>query len=172
MKKAVALILSLALLCWLGACTKENKEAVFLDFEAQYIRTNSFDYEENRPQAVLISSDGELSDYYLQNKSLYDLERKETVYSDTTIGFLDAADRYNSSFFQDKALIFIILIEGSGSVRHRVEQVTVSPVGATVEIKTLSSEVGTCDMAAWHIIIEIDKEHAPTDPQNISVIKS
>lgn len=55
-------------------------------FEAQYIRTNGGP-EDGYPYHTVISSRAELEAYYEAYKDIYSLERRETVYSDSTIGF-------------------------------------------------------------------------------------
>ncbi len=52
-------------------------------------------------------------------------------------------------------LIKPILEEGSGSIRHEVKSVVKNPDGSfAVEIERDVPEVGTDDMAEWHIIVE------------------
>lgn len=55
-------------------------------FEAQYIQTNGGP-EDGYPYHTVISSRAELEAYYEAYKDIYSLERRETVYSDSTIGF-------------------------------------------------------------------------------------
>ena len=69
-------------------------------FEAQYIRTDGYSENTSYPYHVVINSREDLEAYYEANKELFDLERKETVYSDTTIGFLDACDKYDDAYFE------------------------------------------------------------------------
>ena len=51
----------------------------------------------------------DLSDYYNTWHEVFDLERRDQVYSDSTIGFLDACDRYDEAFFETHYLIFVLL---------------------------------------------------------------
>lgn len=142
-----------------GETGKEAAGApVSLEYGVQYIRTNGYRDGARFPGVCIIRSREELNDYYKNNKDTFDLERKEQVYSDTTIGFLDACDRYDDSFFESKYLIFVLLEEGSGSVRHEVTQVQqTSDKQISVLIDTVTPEVGTCDMAEWHIILELSR---------------
>ena len=89
---------------------------------------------------------------------MYDLERRENVYADSSIGFLDACDRYDDAFFARRDLIILVLEEGSGSVRHEIQGVR--PYYDNSWLLTgrrIVPEIGTDDMAQWHILIEIDK---------------
>lgn len=126
-----------------------------LDFEAQYIRTDGYHEELRYPSVKLIRSVEELNAYYEANKTLYDLERRDDPAADSTIVFLDACDQYDDAFFEDHRLILVLLEEGSGSTRHKVTAVRQNQDGElTVDIETIVPEVGTCDMALWHIFVE------------------
>lgn len=72
-------------------------------FEAQYIRTNGGP-EDGYPYHTVISSRAELEAYYEAYKDIYSLERRETVYSDSTIGFLDACDKYDTPILNGRIL--------------------------------------------------------------------
>lgn len=65
-----------------------------INFDAQYIRTNGSHENVEYPVVRIIRSVRELNAYYEAYKEEYDLERKDNVYSDETIGFLDACDQY------------------------------------------------------------------------------
>lgn len=132
-------------------------ESAEVAFEAQYIRTDGYHEDVEYPYAVMITSAAQLDRYYEQNKFKYDLERREKVYSDSTIGFLDAADKYDEAFFKDKKLVMIILEEGSGSVRHKVTRVGNEAGRLYVSVERIVPEMGTDDMAKWHIILELDR---------------
>lgn len=148
---------------------KDNKESSSQEmsdpaayaFEAQYIRTNGYSEGRSYPFHVIIDSREELEAYYEANKEVFDLERKETVYSDTTIGFLDACDKYDDTYFEQQNLILIGLEEGSGSVRHKITDVRAhsnengSLDGWDITIDRIVPEVGTDDMAEWHLFLEI-----------------
>ena len=67
--------------------------------------------------------------------------------------------KYNEKWFSEHKLILITLEEGSGSVRHKVTELTADHVA----IDRITSEVMTCDWAVWHIYIELDKDAAISD---------
>ncbi len=131
-------------------------------FEAQYIRTNG-GYAENvsYPVVTTIKNRAELDAYYEKYKGTYDLERHERVYADTTIGFLDACDKYDDAFFEKNDLILVLTEEPSGSIRHFVTDVRANAVGGLeIVIGRTCPYVATCDMAEWHIMIEVAKDPA------------
>ena len=150
--------------------TKENISEIFLKysdnhsevyggrackFSAQYIRTDGYHDGVRYPVVTVIHSVDELNAYYEANKDKYSLERRTgTISSDSTIGFLNACDKYDEEYFESKILLMVLLEEGSGSVRHKVERVANGADGITVDITTIVPEIGTCDMAEWHILIE------------------
>ena len=149
-----AVLESLHELGWVGQV--ESTESI--SFEAQYIRTNGYHESIDYPVVRVIRSAEELKSYYDSNKELYDLERRDKVYADTTIGFLDACDKYNESYFKKQVLVLILLEEGSGSIRHEVKGVesiqTEQEQEVLVKITTKIPEIGTDDMAEWHIFVE------------------
>lgn len=128
-----------------------------INYDVQYIRTNGYHKGAEYPFVKIIHSVEELNAYYHANKDKYDLERHEKVYSDTTIGFLDACDKYDETYFEKQKLIIVFLEEGSGSVRHKVESVIMGTDDICyIDIDTIVPEVGTDDMAQWHILIELE----------------
>lgn len=152
--------------------TEDDHSSLKVDYNAQYIRTDGYIVGEEYPKTLWITNTTELSNYYQSNKEKYSLDSVENPLSDQTIGFIDAVEKYDDTFFETNDLILIVLEEGSGSNRHSVKEVTVTPSGLnhieyciqpTIEI--IVPEIGTCDMAEWHIIIEISKEYGSTKCQ-------
>ena len=130
-----------------------------VQWAAQYIRTNGYSEGILYPSVRIIDSLQELKDYYNTWHEVLDLERKDKVYSDTTIGFLNACDQYDEAFFEKNYLIFILLEEGSGSVRHEVRSVQqTADKKISISIDRKVPEVGTSDMAEWHIILELSRD--------------
>ena len=126
-----------------------------VDFKAQYIRTNGYHADAVYPAVTVIRSKIELNRYYQQYKDLYNLERCADPAADSTIGFLDACDRYDDAYFKENCLILILLEEPSGSIRHTVTAVQQATNGKlTVNMSRITPEIGTDDMAQWHIFVE------------------
>ncbi len=135
--------------------TPQTDDIKECEFSAQYIRTNGYHDGVRYPVVTVIHSVDELNAYYEANKDKYSLERRTgTIYSDSSIGFLGACDKYDEEYFEDQILLMVLLEEGSGSIRHKVERVANGADGITVDITTIVPEIGTCDMAEWHILIE------------------
>ena len=141
-------------------CPDDSKEVITeVEWVAQYIRTNGYQDGAKFPRVKIIKTTKELNEYYNANNRTFDLERKDKVYSDTTIGFLDACDQYDDAFFETNYLMFILLEEGSGSVRHEVFGVTqTTDKKISVCITRDVPEAGTADMAEWHIFLELSRE--------------
>ena len=141
-------------------CPDDSKVAgTEIQWAAQYIRTNGYSEGVLYPSVRIIDSLQELKDYYNTWHEVFDLERKEKVYSDTTIGFLDACDQFDEAFFEENYLIFVLLEEGSGSIRHEVRSVEQSEdKKISISIDRKVPEVGTADMAQWHIILELSRD--------------
>ena len=140
-----------------GGDSEQGTEPAGYAFEAQYIRTDGGFDEAETPYYVLIESREELDAYYEANKDIFDLERKDAVYSDTTIGFLDACDKYDEAYFEKRNLLLIVLTEPSGSIRHRIADVRQKNESEDwiVSIETIEPEIGTDDMATWHLFLEV-----------------
>ena len=135
--------------------TEVALDAPPVGFGAQYIRTDGYRESIEYPVVKIIRSVQELDAYYEANKEAYGLGRRDNVSFDTTIGFLDACDRYDDAYFEDHILVMVLLEEGSGSNRHQVQSVNMSAGGqCRIYIDRIIPEAGTCDMAEWHILIE------------------
>ena len=150
-----------------------SPEVFPVSFEAQYIRTDGYHEGQIYPQVRVIRSVRELQAYYEANQDRYNLERREDPASDSTIGFLNACDRYDETYFEDRVLVMVLLEEGSGSVRHWIEKVLLTEDGGkpalVVDIEVLVPEICTCDMAEWHILIE-PEAGVDVEEENITVL--
>lgn len=139
-------------------------------FEVQYIRTDGYHEGINYPIVKVIRSVEELSDYYKANKDKYNLGYN-SGFSDDKTGFLDACSRYDNTYFENKILLIILLEEGSGSNRHKVNKLSYLDDGTlVVNIERIVPEIGTCDMAQWHILIELEAGLDVDDESKISVV--
>ena len=74
--------------------------------------------------------------------------------------FLPRVNGLNEAFFAEKSLLILRVSASSGSYRHRVDGVAVEGEALRVTLTTLYHEVDTCDMAAWAILIPIDKAYS------------
>ncbi len=175
MKRTVAVLLiflALFLLCSCSIKPEDNEKKV--EFDAQYIRTGAYAEINSYPILAVLRSQEELNAYYNANKNRFYLERRviKEGYINETVGFLDAIDKYDEEFFKNEALVIIALEEVSGSITHEISNVWLNADGKfCVEID--SNIPYMCDdaMQHWHIIIEIPKEKAPKDYEDILVYK-
>lgn len=152
-------------------CPDDSKETgTTVEYCAQYIRTNGYQDGAKFPRVEIIRGLQDLKDYYTVYHEIFDLERKEKVYADTTVGFLDACDQYDEAFFEKNFLVFVLLEEGSGSVRHEVRGVEqTADKKLSVSIGREVPEVGTADMAEWHIILELSRDLEVESPNDVLV---
>ena len=111
-------------------------------FNVQYIRTNWVSIQ--HPTVTVISSKIELSQY-IENYTVSDLHYAPD--------FLNAIENYTDTYFNSSILVIVTLEETSGSIRHEVKSINDS---GDILINRLVPEIGTTDMAGWHIIIEVD----------------
>ena len=139
----------------------EHRTEIEVPLKAQYIRTGElaeYEGEPKRPFRVVRSAD-ELEAYYEEYKDIYYLGRNEKVYSDTTIGFLDACDRFDEAFWGQYDLVLTATIEPSGSIRHEVVNMVSTDGGKewVINTRVISPELQTCDIAFWYFLIEVPK---------------
>lgn len=128
-------------------------------YGVQYVRTDGGVGTVLFPGVRIIDSVQKLRDYCNTWHEIFDLDRKETAYSDTTIGFLDACDKYDAAFFETNFLIFVLLEEGSGSIRHEVRSVVqTEEQKLQISVDRIVPECGTDDMAQWHIMLELSRD--------------
>ena len=125
-----------------------------VEFTALAVRTDGYHDGARYPAVTVIDSAGELARYTEEFGKLYDFSHKEKVYSDSTVGFVDAVAGYDEAWFADHRLVLVLLEEGSGSVRFEVMRVTTEPAAV---IGVHVPEICTDDMAEWHILIELDR---------------
>ena len=131
---------------------------------AMFYRTDLSSYAEaGYPKIVTVRSPDELNEYYENNKDVYqfhhgfggDTDMADDVFSNKT--------RYGAEFFGNNFLLFVILEEGSGSVRHRVEPVSPENGPLSVRITRIVPEIGTSDMAQWHVMLALDRSFLDMD---------
>ncbi len=90
-------------------------------------------------------------------KSLFDLEKYKTKYKDDTLySFLE---KYTESYFNSNVLVIVNIQESSGSNTNKIDRIAKDKSYNRIDIfvKRDVAEIGTADMAIWHLIAEIDK---------------
>lgn len=147
-----------------------EKEPEAYSFSAQCIRTDGWMEGAEYPQVIVIDSLKVLQEYYENNREVYSLEHRDKVYSDTTIGFVDACEKFDEEYFEEHNLVMVLVEEGSGSIRHKVKAVRETSNHWEIVIQREVPEVGTDDMALWHILIEVQMGKVITDSEDVVVI--
>ena len=130
-------------------------------YAAQYLRTDGYHEDVRYPRVTVIRSAEELNAYYEANKGLYNLGEFQTV-----------CKKYGGSYFEDHILVVVLVEAGSGSVRYQVSNVELAGVNGSelaIGIDVLSPEMGTCDMAEWHILIEPEAGLTVKDADHVNV---
>lgn len=140
-----------------------------VEFTAEYARTGSYIEDNFYPIVNVILSYEDLNEYYAENKDVYHFGRADKSYEDSAIGFLDAYDNYDAAFFEEKALVFVILEEPSGSIRHNVEYVISKNGMMDIGITPIIPEACTDDMAIWHIMVTVDKTVIPESEKDVRI---
>lgn len=127
----------------------------------QYIRTDGWREEETYPVITVIRSRAELEAYCAENRTLYDLDS----------GFLEACSGYDDAYFAEKDLLIVLLEESSGAVRHALDGILPKGDGWYLTGRRIVPEAGTCDMAQWHILAELEKGLiSPTDILRLDLV--
>lgn len=117
-------------------------------YGCRYIRTNLYMYVDNMKTApVVIRSAEELEAYLDRYSSIYQLE-----------ALREACAGYDEAFFQNRDLLLVVQGENSGSVRHEIQSLRPMFDGTwQLRGRKIVPEIGTSDMAQWHILVEIQK---------------
>lgn len=154
MKKIITLVSSILILSLLIGCapflTKSYNEFLKIeDVQMEIIRTNGYHGDASYPYIQIIKTENELLEYYQEKKEEYNME------SDDESSFKSRMEYYNESFFENYVLAIILIEEPSGSIRHELETVENSDNSIVFTIKRIIPEMGTTDMAQWHLLISI-----------------
>ena len=152
MKKLIGLFVLIVIVLQCG-CQDHSGQ-----WNVQYIRTNGYHEEIQYPVINVVSSRYELESYYNNHKDMYDLSSRSDFGSDNTVGFYDFIQKYTDSYFISHYLVIVVLQENSGSIRHQVKNVAKN---GEIMIDRLMPAFGDCDMAEWHLIVELNSSFHP-----------
>jgi len=129
---------------------------VRINFDVQIVRHGRVEAFEStfNPIVTVVSSKHELEQYY----------EFACPYQYYNVGhypcaFWKAIAEYCETFFAENYLVFVMLHEGSGSVRHEVERVEGS--GDIIISRLMPDGPVTADIAIWNIVIELNKHFQP-----------
>ena len=154
----------LAVLVFAAGCVRENEANSDLDFDSNIMRTDVFTW--SSPSFAhfeyphLIASLDALLEYL-------------DVYGHHVLGWASAngflvmqnlgnelftSDMLREEFFENNVIVMLRFEEGSGSIRHSVERIASD---GRIFVNRYLPEMGTADMAGWHIRITLDKSTMP-----------
>ena len=126
-------------------CHNDKNDGDIDVINVQYIRRFGHSQDIQYPIISVISAKREIEQYY----ETY----VKCKYNSPNGQFIDATKIYSDDFFANNFLVIVLLEEGSGSIRHKVEKIDQN---GDIIINRLIPEVGTDDMAEWNIIIELN----------------
>lgn len=125
-----------------SAVFSDPSRAAVLSLPVRGSLCNRVTWNENiRNSAQLISSPEELSTLLHR----YSLESSEEPFS-----------AFDEAWFETFSLVAVTLTENSGSVTHQAGDLSYGDGVLSVSISRTIPDVGTCDMAAWLLLIETD----------------
>lgn len=145
-----------------SAPVEAPQTAAGLAFFAQYIRTDGLFMDMDYPAAFLIDSADALMDYYQHNQYDYGLEKRIDAPTDR---FEETMPVYDDAFFETYLLAIVRFEEPSGSIRHNITQAVLHNGIFTISIERIRPQIGTSDMAQWHIFVELPRESAASGVQ-------
>lgn len=137
-----------------------------VDWAAIYLRTDG-DTSVSYPGIHVIHNYDQLVDYF---NVMYTRFSLSTPFEDSSMSFLDIITSYEQDYFQNNYLIFVLLEEPSGSIRHKVSNIEkTGDERLSISIDRLVPELGTDDMAQWHIILELSREKYEASFEDINL---
>ena len=133
MKKIFILLLFIFSIC-LTSCS--------LDKEAYLVRAGgpSFNY----GSKYIINSIEEFNEYVSETYNNYDT----------------AVEKYDEEYFITSALVIAEIIKNTGNAKLTIKSVNFDDDTIIIKFKTKTSNIVTCDMAYWHILVECSQEEA------------
>ena len=109
-------------------------------WSAQYVRTDCYIQDAQYPNVLVFDSVAALTAY-----EEYDRLKEYCA-------------GYDKPFFEDRFLVMVLVEEPSGSNSHEVLKVEQAEDKTAISIKRIIPQVGTCDMARWHIVVELKRD--------------
>lgn len=152
MKKTTFLLIIIILIFVFTACATQSTINVYEN--AKIVRTN-FDYE-SEPVMIMKSVD----DIEVYKNGVKEIAQNEEYFSQSykdefAAKVDDFFSVYDDAYFEDKLLYVAVIVEGSGSISHNVTSIEYGEDTMTVTIAKTSPEICTCDMAQWHLLVEV-----------------
>lgn len=128
---------------------------------AEFVRTYYTSDGENN-KCTIVRSTKELDDYHQTAKNV-ELLNKDAQYARTI-------EKYDSAFFEKNLLVAVVLIDPSGSIRHKVSKASIVGNTLLLEIQDITPVICTDDMAEWTVFLELSKEYETIDEVKVERI--
>ena len=153
-KRTILLILTAIILSISYGCITKPKEITYIPVVTEgYGYSDTVEY----PVVSVISSKEGLNAY---------LEAYDYMYPDDTIGFKalrEVASNYDEMFFEENALISVLLERNSGSISFTINSITKEGSTVTVDITQNVPDMGTQEMALTQYLFEVSKDDISSD---------
>ena len=168
MKKRIAILLALLLLLT-GCATQPAKEPDALtDTQGNALpREDLQDQEHYFIGDVMYRACDPIRGAYMYEPLILLLQSTQELAESIREQDASALSDYDSKFFEKKDLLILYVETGSGGDRFQVTKAEKENETLTVHIKQTNDGM-TCDMAAWHFLIELDKKY---DANEVSIIE-
>ena len=134
-------------------------------FSVRYLETGSSDADRQYPYTAAIRSLDALHVYHDANK--YDDQLVAIPDSLIMVGFTDVAGSFDAVFFEENALVLVMLKEGSSSIAHRVSRVWTKGDTLRIDIDRLLPGGYDDSEGMWYVIIEVPQ--SSLDGRQVSV---
>lgn len=115
-----------------------------IKYDSKNIKTHLYIDNFNSPSTDIIKSTSDITAYTKK-------------FDDNSLS--KALEKYTESYFKDNVLVIVNIQESSGSNTNKVDRVCKINSSNKIDIfvKRDVAEIGTDDMAMWHLLVEIDK---------------
>ncbi len=115
-----------------------------VEYKSSGLKTHLYIQDFNSPSSDIIKSVGELEAYKLKFVD-------DTLYQEL--------NKYDEEFFKNNVLVIVTIQESSGSNTNEIDRVSKLKDSNQLDIfiKRTEPQIGTDDMAMWHLFIEFDK---------------
>ena len=157
MRKVIVLLL-VSILLLSGCQAMQTRPTV------QYVSTQYYP-DAGYPHQMIIHSKAELWEYYETLSARHADLAGATYIADVNLE--EPFAQYDDAYFLDNILVIVVWATGSGGDRFQVTKAEKENETLTVHIKQTNDGM-TCDMAAWHFLIELDKKY---DANEVSIIE-
>lgn len=120
--------------------------SILYDYSARFVDTDGEYDAAEFPQVIFIRERSELDRYLADNSS--------RIYPEHIKELTNAFAEYDNDWFRSNQLIMVLMYEPSGSITHKITELTDS----YVKIRRILPYSQTDDEAEWHVLIGVSKD--------------